>query len=217
MAEPTQPLTPSELGGRVSTSLDTNGSRDSNNPPPLASSEVEKRSPVLDTSEKERSHRVLAFGLAALVFAFDQLTKYIVIGPLQLQRRSVMELLDFFDLRWVENRGVSMGFLTADGELGRWLLVLLTAAIAAGVIVWIWREKRRDDAIALALVLGGALGNIVDRIRFGYVVDFADLHFGEWRPFLIFNVGDAAITIGVLLLLVRALLSRDKKGPRKEV
>jgi signal peptidase II len=69
----------------------------------------------------------------------------------------------------------------------------------------------------LSLVLGGALGNIVDRIRFGYVVDFADLHFGEWRPFLIFNVGDAAITIGVLLLLVRALLTREKKSPRKEV
>jgi signal peptidase II len=97
------------------------------------------------------------------------------------------------------------------------LLVIMTAAIATGVAVWIWREKRRDDAIALALVLGGALGNIVDRIRFGYVVDFADLHFGEWRPFLIFNVGDAAITIGVLLLLVRALLTREKKGPRKEV
>ena len=63
----------------------------------------------------------------------------------------------------------------------------------------------------------GALGNIVDRVRYGYVVDFADLHFGEWRPFLIFNVADAAITIGVLLLLVRALLTREKKAPRKEV
>jgi signal peptidase II len=83
--------------------------------------------------------------------------------------------------------------------------------------VWLWREQRRDDAIALSFVLGGALGNIVDRIRFGYVVDFADLHFGEWRPFLIFNVGDAAITIGVLLLLFRALLTRDRKAPRKEV
>ena len=165
----------------------------------------------------ERNHRTLALGLAALVFAFDQLTKYIVIGPLQLQRRSVMELFEFFDLRWVENRGVSMGFLTADTELGRWLLVAMTAAIATGVAVWIWRERGRHDAIPLALVLGGALGNIVDRIRFGYVVDFADLHFGEWRPFLIFNVGDAAITIGVLLLLVRALLTREKKGPRKEV
>ena len=168
-------------------------------------------------NDVEGGHRALALGVAAFIFAFDQLTKYIVMVPLQLQRRSVMELFEIFDLRWVENRGVSMGFLTADTELGRWLLVIMTAAIATGVAVWIWREKNRGDAIALALVLGGALGNIVDRIRFGYVVDFADLHFGEWRPFLIFNVGDAAITIGVLLLLVRALLTREKKSPRKEV
>jgi len=62
-------------------------------------------------------------------------------------------------------------------------------------------------------VLGGALGNIIDRVRFGYVVDFADLHFGEWRPFLVFNVADAAITIGVLVLLARALLVRDRPAP----
>ena len=61
-------------------------------------------------------------------------------------------------------------------------------------------------------MLGGALGNILDRVRFGYVVDFADLHFGEWRPFLVFNVADAAITIGVLIVLARALLMRDKPG-----
>jgi signal peptidase II len=67
------------------------------------------------------------------------------------------------------------------------------------------------------MVLGGALGNIIDRIRLGYVVDYADLHFGDFRPFLVFNVADAAITIGVLLLLVRALLMRDGKAPKKEV
>ncbi len=162
-------------------------------------------------------HRVLAFSIAGIVFALDQLTKYIVTDTLQLQRRRHMDLLSFFDLTWIENRGVSMGFLTAESDWMRWLLVLFTAAIAGGVVYWIWHEKRRDDAAALALVLGGAFGNIVDRVRFGYVVDFADLHFGEWRPFLIFNVADAAITIGVLLLLVRALLTREKKPPRKEV
>src|SRR3712207_6674737 len=162
-----------------------------------------------------RNHRGLGFGIAAAIFIADQLTKWVVTYPLALQQRQVIELIPFFDLRWVENRGVSMGFLTADGNLGRWLLVALTACISAGVTYWLWRERRRDDAIALAFVLGGALGNILDRIRYGYVVDFADLHFGEWRPFLIFNVGDAAITIGVLLLLFRALLTRERK-PQKE-
>ena len=83
-------------------------------------------------------------------------------------------------------------------------------AIVAGVLVWLWREQARWDQIALGLVLGGALGNILDRVRLGYVVDYADLHFGEWRPFLVFNVADAAITIGVLILLARALFTRDK-------
>jgi signal peptidase II len=108
-----------------------------------------------------------------------------------------------------------MGLLSASSETTRWLLVAMTLAIALFVAVWLWREKRRDDAWGLALVLGGALGNIVDRIRFGYVVDFMDLHFGEWRPFLVFNIADAAITIGVLLLLVRALLTRKEKPARE--
>jgi signal peptidase II len=164
-----------------------------------------------------RRNRIVSLSVALFVFLFDQLTKWIVTHPLQLHFRREIELVSFFDLRWVENRGVSLGLLTADGELGRWLLVGMTAAIATLVAAWLWREKRRDDSAALALVLGGALGNILDRARFGFVVDFADLHFGEWRPFLVFNVGDAAITIGVLLLLVRALLMRDGKASKKEV
>lgn len=161
-------------------------------------------------------YRTMGLAIAACVLAVDQLIKWVVAYPLQLRQRSEIELLSIFNLRWVQNYGVSMGFLTADGELGRWLLVGLTAAIAIGVLIWLWHEKRKDDAIALSLVLGGALGNILDRARYGYVLDFADLHFGEIRPFLVFNVGDAAITIGVLLLLVRALFTREAK-PGKEV
>ena len=175
-----------------------------------------KARPGAFSNKAERNHRALGFSIAALIFFFDQLTKWIVTAPLQLQQRGEIRIMRIFDLRWVENRGVSMGFLTADSDLGRWLLVALTAAISAGVIVWLWREKSRQDAVALSFVLGGALGNIVDRVRYGYVVDFADLHFGEWRPFLIFNVADAAITIGVLLLLVRALLTRERTPPREE-
>ena len=71
-------------------------------------------------------------------------------------------------------------------------------------------REARVDQLALAMVLGGALGNIVDRVRFGYVVDFADLHFGDFRPFLVFNVADAAISIGVVILLLRAFLIRER-------
>lgn len=165
------------------------------------------------------NHRTLALTIAALVFIADQLTKWIVISVLDLQNRPFgrLELLPIFDLQWVENRGVSMGFLTATSDAMRWGLVAMTALIAGGVAYWLWREKSKGDSVALALVLGGALGNIVDRVRYGYVADFADLHFGEWRPFLVFNVADAAITIGVLLLIVRALLTRGEKAPREEV
>jgi signal peptidase II len=162
-----------------------------------------------------RRNRAYGYILALMVFVLDQATKWVVTYPLELQFRREIDLTSFFALRWVENRGVSMGFLTASDEATRWLLVAMTSAIALFVAIWLWREKRRDDAWGLALVLGGALGNIVDRIRFGYVVDFLDLHFGEWRPFLVFNVADAAITVGVLLLLLRALLTRKPKRPVK--
>lgn len=164
-------------------------------------------------AELVRNHRRIGLAIAAAVFVADQASKWVVIQLLGLPKRGVIDLLPIFDLTWVENRGVSMGFLTAETETARWLLVALTAAIATGVAVWLWRERNKWDAVALSLVLGGALGNIVDRVRYGYVADFADLHFGDWRPFLIFNVADAAITIGVLLLLVRALLTREPKAP----
>ena len=160
--------------------------------------------------------RSVSLVIAFLVFVFDQAVKWVVAYPLQIEFRGRIEITDFFNLTFVKNNGVSLGLLSADGELGRWLLVALTGAIAIFVALWLWREKRRDDSTALAFVLGGALGNIVDRVRLGYVLDYADLHFGEWRPFLVFNVGDAAITIGVLLLLVRALLMRDGGAKKKE-
>ena len=154
--------------------------------------------------------RSAAFGTAALIFIADQLSKWLVAGPLQLQSVRQIQLLPIFNLTWTENRGISLGLLTAEGELGRWLLVAMTAAIAGGIAWWITQEHKRWDQLALGLVLGGALGNILDRVRFGYVVDFADLHFGDFRPFLVFNVADAAISIGVVILLLRAFLVKPK-------
>jgi signal peptidase II len=168
-------------------------------------------------SDPLRFNRALGLAIALGIFVLDQAAKWIVTYILQLPERVTVQWLPFFQLNWVPNHGVSMGFLTAGSEMQRWLLVGLTAAISIFVLAWLWREKRRDDVIALGFVLGGALGNILDRVRLGYVVDYADLHFGEWRPFLVFNLGDAAITIGVLLLLVRALLTRERKAPREKV
>ncbi|WP_394646705.1 signal peptidase II [uncultured Sphingomonas sp.] len=155
--------------------------------------------------------------IALAVFALDQLVKWLVTGPLHIDFLGAYRtLLPIFDLRFTKNEGVSFGKLRAETDTGRWLLVAFTGAIAAAVAVWMFREKKRADQLALGMVLGGAIGNIVDRVRLGYVIDFADLHFGEWRPFLVFNVADAAISIGVLILLVRALLIREKRDDVSE-
>lgn len=153
---------------------------------------------------------------AVIVLLLDQLVKWYVTGPLDLDGLAApaIELLPIFRLHFVANTGVSLGWLRADNETARWLLVAMTGLIAAGVLVWMWREPRRGDQLALGIVLGGALGNIADRARLGYVIDYADLHFGGWSPFLVFNLGDAAITVGVLILLARALLIRERpKAP----
>lgn len=158
------------------------------------------------------SMRLFGVGLAVLVFALDQWVKWLMRGPLDLRNVRTIEILPFFNFHWTENYGVSLGMLTAQSSEMRWLLIALTAAIAAGVFVWMMREKATADILALGLVLGGAAGNIRDRYAFGYVIDYADLHFGDFRPFLIFNIADAAITIGVLIILARSFLSREKHG-----
>lgn len=150
--------------------------------------------------------------LAAMIFIVDQIAKYVVTGPVGLvYPGDSVELLPVFNLTLVHNQGVSLGMFSAESETMRWALVGITGAISLFVGIWLWRETNRIDVYGLALVLGGAIGNLLDRVRFGHVVDYADLHFGDFRPFLVFNVGDAAITIGVLILLARALLVRDRK------
>ena len=152
--------------------------------------------------------RRLAYALAAIVFLADQLVKYWIIHVVELEQKVSVPVLPFFSLTWVENRGVSMVMLTADTDVGRWLLVGLTGVIATVVAVWIRRERHWPESLALGLILGGALGNIVDRVRFGYVVDFVHLHWGPWS-FYVFNIADAAITAGVIILLFRALIGRS--------
>ncbi|GAB5348840.1 signal peptidase II [Alteriqipengyuania sp. 357] len=157
--------------------------------------------------------RMSGLALAALIFGLDQLVKWLVTGPLGIDSiGDVQQILPFFDLRFTQNFGISLGLFEADSVEARWILVAGTAAIAVVVLLWILRERSRGDIFGLGLILGGALGNITDRVLYGYVVDYADLHFGTFRPFLIFNVADAAITIGVLIILARSFFLRDKSA-----
>jgi len=165
-----------------------------------------------------QANRAYAFLVAGLTFLVDQLSKWAVTGPLGLTVEGDQRyVLPIFNFTRTHNLGISLGLFRADSEAARWVLVVITAAIALSMLVWILREPRHGDRLALGLVLGGAIGNILDRIRLGYVVDFADLHFGAFRPFLVFNIADAAISIGVVILLVRAFLVKDEKDPKEKL
>ena len=156
------------------------------------------------------TNRILGLAVAAAIFLIDQAIKALVTGPLRLQEVRHIDLLPIFDLTWTENYGISLGLFTANSNEARWMLVAVTALIALFVTIWMLRERLLGDIAPLALILGGALGNIRDRFLYGYVVDYADLHFGEFRPFLIFNLADAAISIGVVIILARSLFMREK-------
>lgn len=156
-------------------------------------------------------NRVIGLVLAAIIVVADQFTKWLVDGPLGLiEQGDKMDLLPFFDLTRVHNRGISLGMFEATSMEMRWILVLVTAAIALVVLVWMMREKLLGDILGLGMILGGAIGNIYDRYTLGYVLDFADFHIGDFKPFLVFNVADAAITIGVVIILARSLFMRDE-------
>ena len=151
-----------------------------------------------------------ALVLAAAVIVLDQLSKFWVLEVFRLPERGSVEVLPFFYLSMVWNRGVSFGLLQADADLARWGLALFSAAVAVVLALWARRVTRPLLALALGLVIGGAIGNLIDRVRFGEVADFLDfsrLYF-PW----VFNVADSAITVGVILLIADSLLPHRKRG-----
>lgn len=139
----------------------------------------------------------------------DWLSKYLILHVIQLPARRNIQILPFFDLTMVWNRGVSFGMLQADSPLARWVLIGFTLAVSLGVLIWLYRNEDRLSALALGGILGGALGNIHDRLVYGAVADFFDFHLlgAHWY---VFNVADAAISTGVALLLIRSFWFADK-------
>ena len=149
----------------------------------------------------------LAYGLAASTIAIDQLSKWWVLGPLDLPSRGQVRLLPpLLNLTLTHNPGVSFGLLNA-GALSRWGLTLFSVLVAGALAVWAARADKRVQALGLGLIMGGALGNAVDRVRLGVVTDFVDV--SQALPFFpwIFNVADSAITVGVAVLLLESVLA----------
>jgi len=144
--------------------------------------------------------------VALAVVALDQLAKWGIIGYFARhpeQGRQV-PVAGFFNLILTMNRGISFGIFN-DPDTGEIILVALAAVIVAGLLVWLRRVKSGLLALAIGLVIGGAVGNAIDRLVRGAVVDFLDFHVGQWHPFA-FNLADAAISVGVALLVLDGLL-----------
>jgi signal peptidase II len=163
-------------------------------------------------------HYVWALPLSAAIIAIDQWTKWVVLGVPELNalacrendRCGKIEFSPIFDFSMMWNRGISFGAFQAEG-LARWALFAVTAGIAIGFGFWLVKASRRMTAASLAMVIGGAIGNMIDRALHGAVVDFLD--FGDVLFPWVFNVADASISVGaVLLLLDQVLASRKKAG-----
>ncbi len=154
----------------------------------------------------------LGLPIVALVVVLDQITKWFARDALWEPPRAI-EVTSFFNLVPVENRGISFGLLESDSGFGPWLIAGLALAIALALVVWLARTRRVLPAVALGLIVGGALGNVIDRARLGWVIDFIDLHVGGYH-WPAFNLADAGITVGVGLLLIDALF-RPSRPARK--
>ncbi len=158
-----------------------------------------------------RSRLKLGLLVAALVVLADQLVKLWVLAALGSPSRSV-EVAPFFDLTLVWNRGISFGLLSRGEGVSPWLFAGVALAVSLALAVWLRRIRRPWLAAAVGLVIGGALGNVIDRLRFAAVVDFLDFHAGGYH-WPAFNLADAAISGGAIFLLIDALLG-PRKGPR---
>jgi signal peptidase II len=166
---------------------------------------------------------LFAYLVALVVIALDQLSKGWALHALQLSYGATAQnvaqacdyppapipVLPFFHIHLVCNGGVSFGLLKANSDIGKWLLIGFAAAVVVLLVVWAARQARWLAAIAMGLIIGGAMGNnFIDRVRFGHVVDFLD--FGPIFPW-VFNVADSGISIGVVLLLIDSFLVRDER------
>jgi signal peptidase II len=149
--------------------------------------------------------------IAAFVVLADQATKWAIIRWVPLY--GSVPINDFINLTHQRNTGAAFSFLAGAGGWQRWFFIVLATIVSAVLAVWIWRIRTQSQLLlsgGLTLVLGGAMGNLIDRIRLGYVTDFIQVWFGSWA-FPSFNVADSAITVGAALLIIDSLFLSGKE------
>jgi signal peptidase II len=146
----------------------------------------------------------LGLMVAGVTLVLDQALKLWILFVYELAGRGRVPVLPFMDLVMVWNRGISYGLFQQDGAFGRFVLFAISAVASVFLLAWLRREGSRFSAVALGLILGGAVGNAIDRLAYGAVADFVLLHAGGWEWY-VFNIADAAIVVGVALLLYAAI------------
>lgn len=154
-----------------------------------------------------------AMALVAATLVVDQLVKNLLLGYLLKVDGKMVSVIDgFFRLVVVWNQGVSFGLLGGDRPLPPWLLSGVAIAVCVGLFIWLRRTDRPLTGWGIGLVMGGAIGNVIDRARWGAVFDFADFHVRQWH-WPAFNVADSAIVIGVGLMLIDSLIGEKQRAP----
>lgn len=154
-------------------------------------------------------------GLSLLAVILDQASKLAITGSMQLYQS--IAVMPYFNLTYVHNTGAAFSFLSEAGGWQRWFFAGLALVISAIIAVWLARLKPGETllALALSLVLGGAIGNLIDRLAYGYVIDFLDVYY-QGRHWPAFNIADSAITLGVVLMLAESFgLGKPKDAPEK--
>jgi signal peptidase II len=141
--------------------------------------------------------------LSLLAVILDQGSKLLIDSSMRLYQS--IPVMPYFNLTYVHNTGAAFSFLSEAGGWQRWFFAGLAILISAVIAVWLARLKQQEIllAVALSLVLGGAIGNLIDRLAYGYVIDFLDVYYGDWH-WPAFNVADSAITLGVMLMLAES-------------
>ncbi len=150
--------------------------------------------------------------VAVAVFVLDQLSKWWVLGPLDVARVPRLRVLPFLDVVLVWNPGISFGMLQSGSSFAPWLLTGFAVIVVIALLIWMRRAQSRLLGVALGLAVGGALGNVVDRLRFGRVVDFLFVHLGSFDWWPVFNIADAAIVVGFIFIVLDGLFARQRQA-----
>jgi signal peptidase II len=188
--------------------------------PPADAAEQRPRAASRPRSRKGRARpasrglstaAILGFSAALVTLVLDQVTKLYTLFVFDLPVKEPVEFAPFINLIVVWNRGISYGLFQQNSELGRWGLIVVSILAAVGLSVWIRRTNAKLLALSLGLIVGGAVGNVIDRLAYGAVFDFIQFHIGSWSWY-VFNVADAAIVAGVVGLLYDSFVLEGRRA-----